>query len=73
MIIFLLFLEFYQETFQRAVEDEDEKGFHVLFLVARQLTQYNRTVFGDYATWLVSLSFTKQFLIFNGQMVIKAA
>lgn len=57
-VFFSFFLEFYQETFRRAVENEDENGFHVLFLVARQLTQYNKTVFGDYATWLVSFIYT---------------
>ncbi|XP_055322193.1 uncharacterized protein LOC129578102 isoform X2 [Sitodiplosis mosellana] len=43
--------KFLQSTFRRAVEEEDENGFHVLFLVARQLTRYNVSVFGDYATW----------------------
>lgn len=43
--------EFLQDTFRRAIDDEDEHGFHALFLVARQLTRCNESVFGDYATW----------------------
>ena len=53
-LFFILSTEFLQSTFRRAVDEEDENGFHVLFLVARQLTRYNESVFGDYATWWVS-------------------
>lgn len=57
LITFFIFpeIEFLKDTFRRSVTDEDENGFYVLFLVARQVTRYNVSLLGDYATWWASL------------------
>lgn len=52
MIIYVRFrLEFLKDTFRRSVDDEDENGFYVLFIVARQITRYNESLLGNYAIW----------------------
>lgn len=48
---FGLFIEFLKDTFRSAVDEEDETGFYVLFLVSRQITQYNEPILGNYAMW----------------------
>lgn len=42
-----------KDTFRSAVDEGDETGFYVLFLVARQITQYNELILGNYAMWYV--------------------
>lgn len=44
-------LEFLKDTFRSSVDEEDENGLYILFLVARQITQYNEPLLGNYATW----------------------
>lgn len=51
MIHILFCLEFLKDTFRRSVDDEDENGFYVLFMVARQITRYNESLLGNYAIW----------------------
>lgn len=40
-----------KDTFKSAINEEDENGLHVLFLAARQITKYNESLLGNYATW----------------------
>lgn len=56
LILFFLFLfglEFLKDTFRSSIDEEDEVGLYVLFLVARQITQYNETLLGNYTMWYV--------------------
>ncbi|XP_031631748.1 uncharacterized protein LOC116346008 [Contarinia nasturtii] len=42
---------FLKDTFRSSVDEEDENGFYVLFLIGRQITRYNETLLGNYGTW----------------------
>lgn len=42
---------FIQDTFKKSIEEEDENGFHILFLIARQITKYNESLLGNYSNW----------------------
>lgn len=46
-----IIVEFLKDTFRSSVNEEDENGLRVLFLIARQITQYNESLIGNYATW----------------------
>lgn len=40
-----------KDTFRNSIDEENENGFHVLFLVARQMTRYNESLLGNYGIW----------------------